>query len=174
MNELSWHVLFVKGGKEELVKEQINKFEGVHAFLPRVVKMFRRNGKLNKEEMLLFKNYVFIQTALDFTEFMALLQINIKPIQGFLKVLQHKDNQIETLYPHEKDFLIKFTNDDYVLQESIGLIENDKIIITEGPLKGHESMIKKIDRHKRTALISLSMFGLDQDVVVGLEIVKKI
>ncbi len=174
MSDLTWHVLFVRGGKEELVKEQVNRYEAVNAFLPKVVKMYKRNGILNKEEKLLFQNYVFIQTTLEFNEFHQLLQSNIKPIQGFLKVLQHKDAQLETLYPHEKEFLMKFTNKDYVLEESIGFIENDQIIITEGPLKGHESMIKKIDRHKRTALISLSLFGLEQEVMVGLEIVRKI
>ncbi len=174
MNDKTWHVLFVRGGKEELVKNQINKYQEINAFLPKVVKVYKRNNKVIKEEKLLFRNYVFIQTVLDYKKFHELLQINIKPIQGFLKVLQHKEAQLETLHPHEKEFLIKFTNEDFVLEESIGFIENDKVIITEGPLKGHETMIKKIDRHKRTALISLSLFGLEQDVVVGLEVVRKI
>ena len=50
---------------------------------------------------------------------------------------------------------------------------DDKVIITEGPLKGMEGMIKKIDRHRRTAAIEIEMFDRKVLMNVGLEIVEK-
>ena len=52
-------------------------------------------------------------------------------------------------------------------------IENDRVIITSGPLKGNEALIKKIDRHKRRAYLEIEMFGRKVEAQVGLEIVKK-
>ena len=43
-----------------------------------------------------------------------------------------------------------------------------------GPLKGMESTIQRIDRHKRKAWLNLEMFGRQQLVEVGVEIVKKL
>ena len=56
---------------------------------------------------------------------------------------------------------------------SKGLIVNDQVIIREGPLKGNEGLIKKIDRHKRRAYLELEMFGRTVETQVGLEIVEK-
>lgn len=40
-------------------------------------------------------------------------------------------------------FLTKFSNKDHVVDISNGIIENDKIIINEGPLIGLEGLITK-------------------------------
>ena len=57
---------------------------------------------------------------------------------------------------------------------SYGYIENDKIIINDGPMKNYEGIIKKIDRHKRKAVIEVEFFGRTMEVSVGVEIVSKI
>ena len=57
---------------------------------------------------------------------------------------------------------------------SEGIIVGDKVTILSGPLKGMESTIQKIDRHKRKAWLNLEMFGRMQLVEVGVEIVKKV
>ena len=56
---------------------------------------------------------------------------------------------------------------------SVGVIEGDRVIVTEGPLKGHEAQITKIDRHKRAAYLDMRMFGRHKTIKVGLEIVRK-
>lgn len=59
----------------------------------------------------------------------------------------------------EKNFLLGFCDDGYIAEESKGFIIGDKIFITSGPLKGRESIIKKIDRHKRRAEIEMTFLG---------------
>ena len=56
---------------------------------------------------------------------------------------------------------------------STGYIEGDKIVITSGPLKGMEGLIRKIDRHKRKAYLKLSFFDREIMTSVGLEITEK-
>lgn len=70
-------------------------------------------------------------------------------------------------------FLTKFSNKDHVVDISNGIIENDKIIINEGPLIGLEGLITKIDRHKRIAYVDVELLGKFTRVQVGLEIISK-
>lgn len=46
--------------------------------------------------------------------------------------------------------------------------------ILTGPLQGMEGYIRKINRHKRKAWVSIEMFGRSVDMEVGLEIIKKV
>jgi len=177
-----WHVLFVRGGYEHKITAKINDFDSlekcedtkvIEAFLPKVVKCYKRQKSIIKEEALLFKNYVFVRTDLDYQDFLIYLHKHIQSITGFIKLLKHDQVGTETLLPHERQFLEKFTNQDDLIESSIGFIEGDTIIITEGPLVGHESQIKKIDRHKRLATLDISMFGRPQSITVALEIISK-
>lgn len=61
----------------------------------------------------------------------------------------------------------------YEIAVSTGFIEGDKVTITDGPLAGKEAMIKRIDRHKRIAVLNVEMFGECIGVTVGLEVVEK-
>ena len=61
----------------------------------------------------------------------------------------------------------------HVVDMSRGVIENDKIIITDGPLMNLEGYITKIDRHKRIAYVDVELLGKITRVQVGLEIISK-
>ena len=54
---------------------------------------------------------------------------------------------------------------------STGFLEGDQVMIVDGPLMGLETVIRRIDRHKRKAMVEMHMFGRVQEVAVGLEIV---
>lgn len=69
---------------------------------------------------------------------------------------------------------MRFGKEEHLIKMSYGYIENDKIVITEGSMKDYEGIIKRIDRHKRKAVIEIEFFGRIMDVSVELEIVKKI
>ena len=56
---------------------------------------------------------------------------------------------------------------------SKGFIEGDQIYITEGPLKEQEGRIRKIDRHKRIAIVEMPFLGSTTNVRVPLEIAEK-
>lgn len=64
--------------------------------------------------------------------------------------------------------------EDQVVELSTGIIENDKVRIQSGPLVGMEGFIKKIDRHKRRAVLEIEMYGRVVEMKVGVEIVEKV
>ena len=70
--------------------------------------------------------------------------------------------------------LERLLNEDRLVAMSTGYIEGDRVTIVDGPLEGLETVIRKIDRHKRTALVEMHMFGRVQEVAVGLEVVGRV
>ena len=73
----------------------------------------------------------------------------------------------------ERDWFLAFIDQDRVVRMSEGVIENDQVRITKGPLMGKEARIRKVDRHKRCAFVEMDMFGRKTTARVGLEIVRK-
>ena len=56
---------------------------------------------------------------------------------------------------------------------SRGYIQNGCMHVTEGPLKGKEPFIYKVDRHKRLARLKVPFIDGMRDMSMGLEIVSK-
>ena len=42
--------------------------------------------------------------------------------------------------------------------------------MTKGPLKGYEGRVKRIDRHKKYAVLEVSLMGQTVDVQMGIEV----
>jgi len=78
-----------------------------------------------------------------------------------------------SLIPCEVPYMKEMCQEGGLIGISKGIIKNGSPIVTSGPLKGREELIRKIDRHKRTAKIEIP-FGRDKKrVTVGLEIYEK-
>lgn len=169
-----WFVLYVKSGYEDEIAAKINELDSVHAFVPRKIKFYKKDGKLIKVNDIVFKSYVFVETDMTYELFYVSVIQEIKILTGFFKTLVHKnDKNIETLYPQEKAFLQSFMNKDHLIEASIALIEGDKVTIIEGPLKGKESIIRKINKHKRIATMDVAMMGRTIEMQIPFELIYK-
>ena len=62
---------------------------------------------------------------------------------------------------------------DDLIGMSYGVIENDEVVVADGPLKGFEGRIVKIDRHKREVYLDIPFLGELRRIRLGLEIVEK-
>ncbi|EKC62758.1 transcription antiterminator, partial [human gut metagenome] len=83
-----------------------------------------------------------------------------------------RQGQLVPIERSKEELFREMVNDNYEIAMSCGLIEGDKVTITDGPLAGKEAMICKINRHKRTATLNVEMFGDKAGVTVGLEVVE--
>lgn len=166
-----WYVIQVFTGKEEIMKElceyEISKKVLEQCFIPYYEEMKKYLGEWHKEKKILFPGYIFAVT-----DKIDELYAELKKVQGFTKILGDQTCLIP-LTEGETAFIERFGGEEHIVEMSQGMIENDRIIITEGPLSGLEGCIKKIDRHKRKAEIQIEMFGRIVDAAVGLEIIKK-
>lgn len=164
--------VFVRTGREAAVRDtcsrQISRELIKEVFIPHYERMRRYGGKWHREQHPLFPGYLFLITDQVETVFQEL-----KSVPELTKILGAGTDFIP-LHPEEVEFLKQIGNENHVTEMSTGFIVGDKVTVTSGPMKNIEGSIKKIDRHKRIAVVTIPMFGREQDVTMGLEIVEKI
>lgn len=174
---MNWYVLFAKTGNEEKVQKKLDrqlKTEEFSPFVPMLETLFKRAGKVKKEIKPMFPGYVFIETEADYQDFCGDIKRLTYISDDMYRVLKYGDSFEYALRENEKRELLKLCNDDFCIEASTGVIVGDRVYINEGGLIGMESIIKKIDRHKKQALIELEFMGGLRQVKVGLEILQKV
>ena len=171
-----WYVIQVFTGTEEKTAEKCRSVIGIQdekesvlrkCFIPYVIRKRRYCGAWHEEKKILFPGYVFLVSD-DPGE----LFLRLKKVPGLTKLLGTGD-EIVPLSETEEALLKKLGGEDQIVEGSIGILEQDRIIIMEGPLQGMEGFIKKIDRHKRAAWLEVELMGRKIETQVGLEIVEK-
>lgn len=113
----------------------------------------------------MFPAYIFLESKNENILLMELKKCGITAEQG---------NRLIRLDQEEEQFLKILCGKEHHLQMSRGIICKGVAHITEGPLKGMESRICKIDRHKRLARIMMATRLGDGSLPAGLEITEKV
>lgn len=113
---------------------------------------------------IMYPGYIFLVT----TDSQA-LQERLKGFLSFGRLLE-TDGALNTLDSREAAFIASFGGPDHIVHLSRGSIVNGELVVHEGPLQGHTSLIRKIDRHKRIARLDI---GGARTATVGLEVVSK-
>lgn len=138
-------------------------------YVPRREVMRRVEGEWVTTRETLFPGYLFVETK----EIRRVMD-SLARIPAFTRVLGVSDERVVPLSPDEVAWLTALMKPlDKVVEMSVGVIEGDRVMVTSGPLKGHEALISRIDRHKRAAYLDMRMFGRAKTIKVGLEIVRK-
>ena len=168
----NWYVIQVRSRMEEKIKDICEKLISkdilMSSFIPKRRLVKKIHGKWEEIEEILFSGYVFLVS--DHPEE---LYSELKKVPDLTKLLGKIEKEFFPLYEDEIIFLKSMYDEENVVHMSEGIIENDIVKITNGPLKGKEGMIAKIDRHKRIAFIEVELFGKITQAKVGLEIIKK-
>lgn len=122
-------------------------------------RMMRYSGEWHLERRIALPGYVFV-AGTD-----VMMQRNGRG--------NSKSSSGVSLTPCEAPFLKSMCQDGSLIEISRGIIRKGEFFVTSGPLKGRESLIRKIDRHKRTAQIAIPLDGGQKHITVGLEIYEK-
>lgn len=165
------YVIQVRSGTEQEIVKQclavIPKAILGQCFLPCFEEVKRYLGSWHTKKRLLFPGYVFLVSPEP-----EELYRELKHVIGLTKLLK-TGSQIVPLKEEEVEFLLELGGEEQFVELSKGILENEKVVVLEGPLKGREGLIRKIDRHKRLAWLEIEMFGRKTKFEVGLEIVRK-
>lgn len=168
----NWYAVQVMTGKEDetcvACRRVIDPRVLTDCFTPKYERMKRYHGEWHKEERPMFPGYLFF-----ITDHIEEIHYEQKRLPLLTKILGIGAEFIP-LSEKEVELLSKLEDERHLIKMSEGYIEGDRIIITSGPMQEMGGTIKKIDRHKRIATIRMEMFGRKMDVVMGLEVVKKI
>lgn len=166
-----WYVIQVRTGNEEDIRTQCGQVVDPailkKCFIPYYEGMKRYHGEWHKERKILFPGYVFL-----ISEDKESLYYELKKVVGLTKLIG-TGREVVPLSDEEVSFLKNFGSEEQIVEISEGVIENSQVVITSGPLKGNEGLIRRIDRHKRKAYLEIEMFGRKIETQVGLEIVEK-
>ena len=166
------YVVQVAGGKEARAAEMIAKHaQGAvgDCFIPKREVMHRQSGQWHGKLEKLFPGYVFVQTNAP-----ELLCEALRQVPEFTRMLTFAGDICLPLSDDEVAWINASTNaETHVMEMSEGVIEGDRVVVTRGPLKGHEMSIARVDRHKRLAWVDMDMLGRRKTIRVGLEIVSK-
>lgn len=173
----NWFVFYVQTGQEQTTCDFLNKLfnrKESSAFIPQVELIFKNSGLIRKELKPMFPGYVFTDSILDERKFLNEANNYSRFSKCIYKLLGNNNVDYMKVSEDEKNYLLGFCDERYIAEESKGFIIGEKIFINSGPLKERESIIKKIDRHKRRAEIELLFLGGKRRISVSLEIISKV
>ena len=167
-----WYVIQVAAGEEIETCERCKKLFSTRlfcdVFVPMYVQQKKYQGVWKEENKVLFPGYVFIETDEPdlVEEELTKLTCLAKPVYigGALAVLRDE----------EQDILSDMMDADYVIQPSVGYIVDGELKVIKGPLKKYTNCVKRIDRHKRIATLSIRFLNEEKSALVGLEVVAKV
>ncbi len=168
-----WYIVYVVTGSENKTKEFFND-NGFNSFIPYKEKIHSINGQKEIVKKVLFPSYVFVKSDLLYVEFSEKINKLLAKKNYIIKQLRHDLLGTPALSDEEQKVFEKLFDHDNVICHSMGVILNDKVIITEGPLIGYESNIIKINRHKRECTLLIDFLNEQRLITVSLEIVSKI
>ena len=174
---MNWYVLFTLTGKEEELVDRISKtfdLDAAKPFVPKRENLFKRRGCVYKSVEILFPGYVFVASEIKNIDFAITTRKILEQVNRKFRLLGDKNDHYYIVSNRDKELLGELMDNNYCIPSSSGIIENERVIITEGPMRGKESIIKKIERHKRQAVIELSFMGCIRQITVAMDIIQKI
>jgi transcription termination/antitermination protein NusG len=124
-------------------------------YVPKRVLDIRRRGKVKRESSPVFPGYAFIESEDILKDLDAYWAARRTP--GFVRFLG--DNVSPTpLTDKDLNLLRHFISfGEYADTSKVTFDENDRIVVLEGPLKGLEGRIVKVNRRKGRAKVALDM-----------------
>lgn len=193
-NKEKWYVIQTRTGHEDQVCEvcssRLEKRGIKKIFVPKIELKKKYHGEWQMVKTPMYPGYIFISVNEDEAKEENTRQYNeIKnPVTGqnstdllfldlrkipYLTKILGTDRTVVALEESDVMRVKSFIGDGDVAELSIGVIEGDKVKIFEGPLKGQEGLITRIDRHRRTAKVETKFLGEKRIIEVGLEIILK-
>ena len=162
-----WYFIYDRFGITSQLLNYFNRQEGISAFVPKMEKWFG-NSKVKEFQVKdLMPGYILIQSGLNEKEFIRKYKDFLVTLDCKVQLIQSGD--VLTLTPLEQNLYQHLFDQDKVIRHSTGNIVNSKLIVEKGPLKGLESFVGKIDRHKRQAILEIE----DKKIIVPLAVITK-
>lgn len=163
-----WYVIQVINGREDVMRERIERMVPASAmqelFYPQFQTEIKVRGEWVNTTKPLFPGYLICDTADPRT-----VQQHLLRMDDFARVLS--GGQFVPLAKEEVQLIGGFTHKgDRVVPMSEALKDGDQVVVTAGPLLGHEGLIKSINRRKSTAFLELDLCGRRVTTRVGLAV----
>ena len=171
---MGWYALFVETGKEELVKNQINNYMNLsdanisyELLIAKREIQERTNGITTKVLKSMFPGYILLRTEqiLDF-------YLKTKGCYHLLNILRN-GSYFKEISLQEISKIIYMADEEGIIGSSDVFIENDRIIVTKGPLMNYDGVIKKVDRRKHRVKVLFLFNGQKHFIDLSANFIEK-
>jgi transcriptional antiterminator NusG len=166
----NWYAIHTMSGAEKKLVATLQIFsEEIQLYLPTRKVIHQLKGVQHIIELPLFPGYIFvyksISESLD-TLGKANTGIVFKPVMANGKYLEANKNEMK--------FLFEVTGGSGVIELSKGIVmENEDVMIIQGPLKRLKGKILFVDKRKNKAKVRIEFMNRLLDVSLGLEILSR-
>lgn len=126
----------------------------------------RYGGVWHKEVRPMFPGYLIFEGD------PGIVSERLRGLVAFNRVLKN-NGEFKPLRNSEVEFLKGITDETLCARLSEGYIEGENVVVTDGPMVNFAGKIKKIDRHKRMALLEAEMFGRPIEFKLGFEVITR-
>lgn len=168
---MGWYVLYCKSGQEETMirscKRHLSRQALEDAFQFSYERMKKYLGEWHVDTYKMFPNYVFLKSSHP-----ELLLRELEQYQEITDILQ-QDKVLLKISSEEENLIEELCGAEHHLGMSKGIMRDGTLRVMEGPLAGRESLIRKIDLHKRIAILNLKLTEKEKDIWAGLDIVQR-
>lgn len=141
-----WYILFCQGQEEQQILDScralLSEKSLTDAFVLTYDRMRRYQGDWHLEKRILFPERVFLESKDE-----KALKDELRQCQ---RIVEQKASLIQ-IGNQDEAFLRGLCGKEKHLKMSRGVIQKGDTRVTEGPLKGNENHIGKIDRHRPTS-----------------------
>jgi transcriptional antiterminator NusG len=140
--------------------------------LPKKLLPIRHRGTTRKEMRPLFPGYIFIQSE----DILSELDVfwTIRHTQGFVRFLRESHHPTP-LSEQDLGLIRHFISFGECADISkVTFDARDRIVVLEGPLKGLEGQIIKVDHRKGRARVLLDLYNASFPIDLGFEVVERV
>jgi len=165
---MSWYAIFLKTGNEDAVEQYIKYYfdnSECHPVVPKSRLIEKTKGKYYEVLKPLFPGYLLVDTIMN-----EYFYYKIKQIPNVYRILCQSGEYYTQIHDEEMEPILQLINKENIIDYSKILIEDSKVFVNSGPLKGLEGFIRKLDKRKGRAKLSLHFMGTIKEVELGVEI----
>lgn len=181
MRQPGWYVIQVQTGREQQMCRVIERVCAEadlvsdedeqlleECFSPTFQTEHKIGGEWKQVEKLLLPGYVIAVTARPD----AVVQ-QLRRTPEFTRLLSTGETFVP-LRDDERAWMEEFTKrGERTIAMSVGYREGDRVVVTQGPLKGREGVITRVNRKKSLAFLEMHVGGMTIKTMVGLAIVSE-
>ena len=171
---MGWYAIFVMTGKEEQVKEEIDRILSTcdspityQLIIAKREINERKNGNIRSVIKKMFPGYILLETDNVLKFYHLTRQCNY-----LIDILRHGEYFSE-IKLEEIANIVYMMDDDGIIGNSDIYVENDRIIVTKGPLKNYDGFVKKIDKRKRRITVLFFFNNKDHYIDLSINIIEK-
>jgi transcriptional antiterminator NusG len=166
-----WYALHVPTGSEEKVKHILER-QVTSSFKFVIYKRRmkeRKSGRWHMIDRKLFPGYILMNGLMTDEAWQEMREADTS-----FHMLRSEDDYLTLSMQEIKMLGILDENADGLINVSKAIISGDKVVVTDGPLVGQETLIVSVDKRKGRVKVKVNFCGSERIVELAMEVIEKV